>query len=900
MLGGSINSASVIGPLGNVFHLYKGSFTAQPDPTFDIATKVPDRVKSFRVVSVASSNKRASKSSAVHRTGKPESLTVSSTGLRRKLRSLLDSSVHAHEDPEHFLGKLQSLLEPSMVSAMTEACNGAEGLVTALHFLWKSHKDSPTNSESLLSSMAGPAKRVGKQAFKHKSTILKVGERVAERTPTGIVLRAGLDAANEIASSDDESMMDHIATGLSVTVPVAEKELPKLGSIGRSIAAMAASSLHTVGAQAAVTANSAGEPASPAPESTFATECYVPGAHERAILAETALHGIMRLDKGVLKHHQIFDKIHQIIKPLAPTIARADPMLSSIMQPVIIKVALASLGPSAPSTDVSHDTPNTSEQTADAPQDTSTSVPQSPTAKAESLAFKTKIGVTMPNAPSYGNDPYETAPALTDTDEGSIADKPIKAFLKALTAANPELEEGLPDMVEEGMQVDEGAFAHATLFGLPLLLDGGLESEFYEEHTESAVPVTGLAHRAMLAEAALQVMLQLPVDVIKSLEMPDITPTVDAFNAEVDSDGHDESGQQPPSQLPQQIAMGAAAAGAIAGGIGSAASSIASFKSRSTTHDDKLKDQEQKERELQQKENEHELTKIAQNQDAHKNKMEPPHKDVKHWDSKGNIIDPKAGGGNGGHGGGGGGAAPRGSAATRGRGRGSGRGGPPRGGGRGGAPTAGEHHGPAEHEPPIEHHEPADHEHHEEHPSSSTGPSKVAPGKRSKPVVPVKPAGLTAAPKLPLHTKPAATKTPPKPKANEEEEKEKKAKEEEGKEKEAKEKEEKEKEEKGKEEKEKEEKEKEEKTKEEHEKEAKEKEEKEKEEHAKKAAPAVKPKKPDLTRPTKSSAAKKTTPAKASASGKKHGKAEGLLDDEAEFDDESQIAEDFLSGFADV
>ena len=641
VLGGNSNSASVIGALGNVFQQYEGSFLAKPDPAYDITTKVPSRVKSFRVVSIPSKNERDSGSSNIKKATNTESLTES-TGLFNALRSLLDSSVRAHEDPGHFLGQLQSLLEPSMVNAMSDACNGAEGLVTALQFLWHSNKDNPANSESLLTTLAKDAK--------HKVTVrkvLKIGEKIGEVSPVGRVLRFGLDAANAIGSSNDESLMDHIATGLSVTVPMVNKEYPKLGSIGVPVAALAASALRSVGAEAAASLSSDSEPSNSAPEGALARESVSKGANERALLAETALHGIMRLPPRDLKQNQVYEKMHAIIKPLAHIVRRADPMLSLIMQPTITKVALASLKTPDMSPDASQGTPAT---------------PQSPSPSPESLTYKRvggirpKIGVSVPSASSIGTETNNTCPAQAMTQDSTPVDEPLSAFTEALMAAHPDLEDTLPEMVKRGMQLDNGAFSNAIMFGLPILLGGDLESQFYDRNAGSAVAVSGLAQRAMLAEAALQVMLQLPVDVIRTLDVPDMRPTIDAFKTK----GEDEAEQA--SQLPLQVAAGISATAASVAALSSATSTY-------LTHADKKEDRTQTETEIsltraaqlqkdkeialtkkaqEQRDTEIELSKIGQNMNAKINGLEQPHKDVTHYHPEtGAVIHPEPAGGEG-------------------------------------------------------------------------------------------------------------------------------------------------------------------------------------------------------------------------------------------------------------
>ena len=302
VLGGAINSASVIGPLGNVFETYKGSFQVKPDPAFDISSKVPSRVKSFRVVTIPSKNKRGLKP-VTKKTGAESSFITNSDRIESAaqkpandfpaLISLLESSVHPHANPDQFLGELHQLLEPAMVNAMSDACNGAEDLLTALRFLWDTKKGTTSNNESLVATLAkhkSTAKHIGKAVIDNRSTI----EEVSEHAPIFRVLKYGVDAATEIESANNEGLLEHIATGLSVTAPLVDRELPKLGTIGRPVATVAASMLRSAGAQAVATLNSAVNPSDAAQESELAPESVLQGIGERAVLAETALHGVMR------------------------------------------------------------------------------------------------------------------------------------------------------------------------------------------------------------------------------------------------------------------------------------------------------------------------------------------------------------------------------------------------------------------------------------------------------------------------------------------------------------------------------------------------------------------------------------------------------------------------------
>lgn len=219
------------------------------------------------------------------------------------------------------------------------------------------------------------------------------------------------------------------------------------------VVGIAASALRSVDAQAAAPLSSNSEPSKSAPESAVAPESASKAANERVILAETALHGIMRLDKGDLKQNQVYEKMHAIIKPLAHIVRRADPMLSLIMQPTITKVALASL--------------KTPDISSDASQGTS-ATPQSPSPIPESVIYKgasgirLKIGVSVSSAPSNGTETNNTCPAQATTQDNTPDDEPLSAFTEALVAARPSLEDTLPEMVTRGMQLDNGAFSNAT------------------------------------------------------------------------------------------------------------------------------------------------------------------------------------------------------------------------------------------------------------------------------------------------------------------------------------------------------------------------------------------------------------------------------------------------------
>ena len=72
-----------------------------------------------------------------------DSLTESLKSLIGALRSLLDPCIRADENPE-----------PSMVNAISEACNGVEWLVPVPRSLWDIDKDIPTDLETLVKSLA--------------------------------------------------------------------------------------------------------------------------------------------------------------------------------------------------------------------------------------------------------------------------------------------------------------------------------------------------------------------------------------------------------------------------------------------------------------------------------------------------------------------------------------------------------------------------------------------------------------------------------------------------------------------------------------------------------------------------------------------------------------------------
>ena len=420
-----------------------------------------------------------------------------------------------------------------------------------------------------------------------------------------------------------------------MTVPIVHKDLPKLGSIGGPIATMAASALRSVGAQAAAAVNSDSKPSDSVPEGVPVHLTYLLGVKDRAILAEAALYGIMRLDKRVLKQHQVFDKMHAIIRPLAPTIQRADSMLSSIMQPSIAKVALASVIKANPSKDATQQM---------------TSAPQTPAPKVESAyhknagGVKPKIGVKV-DFPRTNSSRDDASPTQAETQDGKPVDKPIHALTEALVAANPGLEDALAGIVERGTQVNNDAFSNATTFGLPILLGNGKESEYEDQKDESVVAVTGLAQRAMLAEAALQVVLQLPTEIISSLEVPNVGPTLDAFDTEGD---HDESDQEKEHPIQGKTALAALAVSAVGGVVTAAANTYLTRQKNKNDQELKIRDQQQKDQELalkrkeqEQKDNDQRIAKTGQNMTATAAGLEPPHKDVKHHDPETKaVIDP--------------------------------------------------------------------------------------------------------------------------------------------------------------------------------------------------------------------------------------------------------------------
>ena len=87
---------------------------------------------------------------------------------------------------------------------------------------------------------------------------------------------------------------------------------------------------------------------------------------------------------------------------------------------------------------------------------------------------------------------------------------------------------------------------------------------------------------------------------------------------------------------------------AIAHVTGFIAGGIARLMPQTTTDsNDRFMEEALKEKERKLREIDLELSKIEKNMKAQKMGLDPPHKDVKHWDSDGKLMDPKAIGGDG-------------------------------------------------------------------------------------------------------------------------------------------------------------------------------------------------------------------------------------------------------------
>lgn len=294
---------------------------------------------------------------------------------------------------------------------------------------------------------------------------------------------------DHLPTADEEGFIDVLRTVASVGAPLLGKALNAalpvaLGPIGGPVGALAGFALNAAGKLAAE---------SYGPESALDAPNLHEGSMERAILAEAALMTLQSKEFSVQVEESIFTDMKDSVMKVLPTIRKAAPHVMGAMMEPALRIALDSL--------------------------------HQYNAKAAGGAESFEVA---------SNEPLKPAVLYSPTIDEPV-DHRAEAFLANLQTAltqnlqesatvDGDSEEAFIDVLKAGVRLaGKGVFA-AAKHGLPILLQGlaashgGAESALDEgpssKSTSHAFSADALAQRAVVAEAALQAVMNLPPETL--------------------------------------------------------------------------------------------------------------------------------------------------------------------------------------------------------------------------------------------------------------------------------------------------------------------------------------------------------------------------------------------------
>jgi hypothetical protein len=267
-------------------------------------------------------------------------------------------------------------------------------------------------------------------------------------------------------SVDEEGFLDIFQTAIKIGGPI-------LGMVGGPIGAVASVALSaagniasSLGAEGAIE----GDVPSSVPDGTV----------ERAVVAEAALRALLDMDQQTLEEEGFIDVMKDVVGKIAPAVRKAAPKVLEAVGPAALKLAVDAL----------------KEKNAHGAESTF------------SRPTPVKIGrpiVRLTQLPTSGAEAFVARlNAAAEADEegfldsiGDFASSAGSLFMKGIKTAGPLL-------------------LTAAKTGLPLILDSMAESAIVgapEPATMQAMD--GVWQRAVVAEAALQAVLQAPQDVLE-------------------------------------------------------------------------------------------------------------------------------------------------------------------------------------------------------------------------------------------------------------------------------------------------------------------------------------------------------------------------------------------------
>ncbi|KAL9620303.1 MAG: hypothetical protein Q9160_005202 [Pyrenula sp. 1 TL-2023] len=294
---------------------------------------------------------------------------------------------------------------------------------------------------------------------------------------------------DHVPTADEEGFIDVLKTVASVGAPLLGKALNvalpvALGPIGGPVGALAGFALN---AASKLAAESYG------PESALDAPNLHEGSMERAILAEAALMTLQSKEFSVQVEESIFTDMKDSVMKVLPTIRKAAPHVMGAMMEPALRVALDSL---------------------------------------HQYNAKAVGGAESFEVPS--NEPFKPAALYSPAIDEPVEHR-AEAFLANLQTAltknlqesatgDGDSEEAWTDVLKAGVRLAGKGVLAAAKHGLPILLQGlaaphgGAESALDEGPTSTstshAFSADALAQRAVVAEAALQAVMNLPPETL--------------------------------------------------------------------------------------------------------------------------------------------------------------------------------------------------------------------------------------------------------------------------------------------------------------------------------------------------------------------------------------------------
>ncbi|KAI4209751.1 MAG: hypothetical protein LQ351_007347 [Letrouitia transgressa] len=308
----------------------------------------------------------------------------------------------------------------------------------------------------------------------------RMDNRYGARYTGTLIPGRSMSIKGQMTEAEEEGFMDILKKAASIGAPLLGKALNTalpiaLGPIGAPVGALAGFALNAAGKLAAESADA---------ESALTGPGLPEGAMERAIMAEAALSTIQSMELDPELEESIFSDMKATVMKALPIVRKAAPhVMGAVMEPAL-RIALDSL--------------------------------HKYNARAAAGAESFEDPVSEPFRPGV------TYSAAIDQP----VDRNAEAFLGKVSAAmqqtaqesaiDGESEEGFFDVITAGIRFAGQGVSAIAQHGLPILVNALSGAEAFEAESASdtappqAFSADVLAHRAIVAEAALQAVMKVP------------------------------------------------------------------------------------------------------------------------------------------------------------------------------------------------------------------------------------------------------------------------------------------------------------------------------------------------------------------------------------------------------